>query len=368
MRMLILLSLAIGLYCCNTKEDIGSPLYCFDIDPEEAGKTKFTDLFCDFEEVFIAPSTKIGSINKLIINHDTLILFDGMQQQVIILKSSGEVLTTIKKRGKGPGEYSRLADISFFEEQNQINALDYNSRKILVYNINGDFINSYNIDVTAFSIETDLLGNNYLYTAGMTHLLDTTTTYNLVKTNRYGKIIDLCFPFDNPMDKAIAKSAFLKYDNEIFFNYGIHDSVFMISNDKPAPFLAIKILGTIPFSKIYEDPKYEMNNQQALTLHGFIGRVLISNRFIIFNYAKSGSIYMHYYDRFSKKSKSIKLLEDDYYHSTTYFPIYIDGDLLFFIIHPTDIENKSILAKHGIDSDNISLQNPFIIKCRIKGF
>ena len=367
-KYILFIVFVLGLFSCNTKENIHSPLYSFNINPSEAKNTKFSDLFEGFEEIVIPTTVSIGRINKVILQNDTIIIFDGLAQQIVILNDHGDVLSKIKKQGKGPGEYTRLADICYVSNKNLIFALDFNAHKILVYNIDGTFVKDIKLNVTASSIESNANGELFLYTSGSTHLIDNKIKYNVVKINDVGNIIDLLIPYVEPLDNMLTRNPFTKFGDEVFIHYGVHDTIFNISKNMVVPCYAKDVKGALPFSKLFENPNVEIESQQSVSKHGFMQSVLIGDNIVNFNYVNKGFVYKYYFNIKTKRYKNIKSLEDDYYQSETYFPIALRSKTFYFIIHPVDIKSQLILDKHNVRKDNIDNLNPFIVKCKLREF
>jgi hypothetical protein len=368
-RRIVSFIVIVGLFSCTNGEGESPSLLEFNINPDKAKNQKFTDLFLDFEELMIPSTVKIANINKLIIENEILILFDGLQQQIVVLNHQGGLLSKIQRTGKGPGEYTRISDVSYNPANKLITALDYASHSILLYNLNGDFDKSIRLEFTAYAVETNELGNHYLYTPGRTQRLRLKEDYNMVILDSDGGILEVLFPFDKALDHIMINNPLTKSNNEIYFNYGRHDTLFGIVKNQAYPIFSVDKMGALPYRELYNNQGVETVNQHSITKHGFAGlKVLISDEIINFNYVNKGFIYKYYYNRKSQNYLNIKALVDDYYKSDVYFPIGLDSDVFYFIIHPISIKNKEILNKHHIDEDQIDKQNPFIVKCRMQKF
>ncbi len=90
---------------------------------------------------FIALETTtdiIGSVEKLIVTDDWLIIHDKATKSVWIFNTNGKFMSRINAQGRGPNEYMYLHTI-IYKEPNLIGLLD-EGLKIVWYNTNGEFI------------------------------------------------------------------------------------------------------------------------------------------------------------------------------------------------------------------------------------
>ncbi|MCE7057506.1 6-bladed beta-propeller [Algoriphagus sp. AGSA1] len=84
--------------------------------------------------------------------------FVGSMSKLFVFNSNGEFIHTIGNIGAGPGEISEVMDFWIDSEQKQINILDSGGRKIVIFNLNGEFqkeigINSFPQGIAAFNSE-----------------------------------------------------------------------------------------------------------------------------------------------------------------------------------------------------------------------
>ena len=78
----------------------------------------------------------IGSYDKVIIKNDTVVINDNFGS-VFIYSLNGSYINSFNYKGRGPGEYTRITDIEFYN--GRIYVLD-NTLKIQSYSISGEFL------------------------------------------------------------------------------------------------------------------------------------------------------------------------------------------------------------------------------------
>jgi len=104
-----------------------------------------------FDQAFIAGDTltlkqdtshMIGTINGISFLRDgSIVAFDNLAHQLLLYDKSGKLRRQIGKKGKGPGEYTSLQDISI-DSDNNIFLFDNINRKVTVYSDAGAFLRS----------------------------------------------------------------------------------------------------------------------------------------------------------------------------------------------------------------------------------
>jgi hypothetical protein len=84
----------------------------------------------------------IGGIDKMFSFGNRIIVVDQrLAEGVFIFDQTGKFIKAIKNKGKGPGEFSTIRDVSVDTLHNNILLLDDYAAKVNVYSMNGEFIN-----------------------------------------------------------------------------------------------------------------------------------------------------------------------------------------------------------------------------------
>lgn len=86
----------------------------------------------------------IGSINKLLISKDSYIIHDKDNSKIFRFNKEGRYMNQIGIVGNGPHEYKEAYDVSL-STNNDISVLDLKGRKIIIYRLDGSYLNEIKI-------------------------------------------------------------------------------------------------------------------------------------------------------------------------------------------------------------------------------
>lgn len=100
---------------------------------------------------FIPLETKEGSIIKNIdelkLGENRIYILDKEQESVFIFDKAGKYINKINKKGKGPDEYYYIVDFGIYENDGVIEVYDH--KKLLQYDLEGNFLNSKKVSFFA---------------------------------------------------------------------------------------------------------------------------------------------------------------------------------------------------------------------------
>ena len=83
----------------------------------------------------------IGGVDKLWITEQHVIVADRLHSKAIfVFDREGNARTVINRLGRGPQEYTSLTDVTLTPDKEKIVVLDNHKKKLLFYNMNGDFL------------------------------------------------------------------------------------------------------------------------------------------------------------------------------------------------------------------------------------
>ncbi|MDE6451547.1 MAG: 6-bladed beta-propeller [Odoribacter sp.] len=209
-----------------------------------------------FDSVRVIPletneESLIGEITRLQYVKDHFYILDRKTKALLVFDHQGKFLWKIQSVGRGPQEYTRLIDLDIDPEKETINLYVGYPQKLMQYDLNGKFINEYNIGINANSIalQSDRLILNAANQANLIegemadpqllikHLkTDSLYTYlpATLKDNRhtclifnygegifrYGKELLLFLPLDNNIYAVHGKTPEIKYRFD-FGNYNL---------------------------------------------------------------------------------------------------------------------------------------------------
>jgi hypothetical protein len=126
------------------KEESTEGIQLIPINPDNTSKKiLFSEVFDQIDYVRIPTDDDflIGAINKLMVSNDYFFVMDNrISHSVFCFDKEGNKKFQIDKRGAGPGEYIDMRDILYDPEKKELGILCYMRRRILYYEMNGNFL------------------------------------------------------------------------------------------------------------------------------------------------------------------------------------------------------------------------------------
>lgn len=141
-----------------------------------------------------------GNVDQLICVKDFFIIVDRRNAKgVFIFNTDGKFLLKIQNHGKGPGEFTKITDVSFNKFSNQIEIYDSTKQSIIVYDLNGKFISELKNPINCQRFIPITKNERFYYSKFIPnkHELQANESYRLVKANDKGSVIEYYFPFKN---------------------------------------------------------------------------------------------------------------------------------------------------------------------------
>jgi hypothetical protein len=175
--VLPLIIISIFLFGCNYSSKKENTLQF------KAQGKKFNETFEIVDSIKIninvTDDREIVSITKLVKKKDgSFIILDAYNHSLYLVNEKGEVLKTIARKGRGPGEFNILADFTVDEEGN-IYALGMAERKVGKFNSSGDFIKSYEFSFSHRGPQSiEILPNGHFLIGAMKNLTTNSTKKN----------------------------------------------------------------------------------------------------------------------------------------------------------------------------------------------
>ena len=87
----------------------------------------------------------IGNIKKILFVNDTIVILDIVRESVLFFDEKGNFLSKISRKGRGPGEYHSISNISI-TAPDTLNVLDLLMRSVKQYSFSGDFLREKKLD------------------------------------------------------------------------------------------------------------------------------------------------------------------------------------------------------------------------------
>ena len=83
----------------------------------------------------------VGAIDNLMITPDHIVVADyNLSKSIFVFDRQGQIQTVISRLGRGPQEYTSISDVILTPDQKRIAVLDNHGKKILYYDLAGNFL------------------------------------------------------------------------------------------------------------------------------------------------------------------------------------------------------------------------------------
>ena len=158
------------LYSCghgqNNNESDSAPLQVV-VVPEQADMPIDSIIEkVDYIKLGDTGDVLIGDVSKLWITPQHIVIVDKFKaMSIFVFDRSGNAQVVIKRLGRGPQEYTSLTDVCLTPDQQRIVVLDNSKKKLLYYNMEGDFLydknTSFWIGDLAYADEQHIIAKTY---------------------------------------------------------------------------------------------------------------------------------------------------------------------------------------------------------------
>ncbi|QTE22229.1 6-bladed beta-propeller [Polaribacter cellanae] len=97
-------------------------------------------------------SSFISNIDRITVSNNKILILDTKLNSVLIFDLNGKFINKIQHIGSGPGEYTNLRDFSVDEDKKNIILYSSSPSRILTYEMDGTFLKKENINNFCFNI------------------------------------------------------------------------------------------------------------------------------------------------------------------------------------------------------------------------
>lgn len=270
--------------------------------------------------------TRVSEINFLE-NH--IVFKNGYKDEVLIYSRGGEFMKKIDSKGNGPEEFISVRDLWVKGKLIQI----YDDKKVLSFNLNGEFVKSMNIQGRA----TYLKGMKDGYIADITRsTIQDSLKYNVAFLNDKLERETLAIPYDIPKKTNIFWQAttFSNYKDNILYQHTNGDTIYNLASGKASPLLSIDFGEKWLWKDkdIYQNvQKQRAISKELETISMFFMKV--SEKFVFLDTRRSGRFLVNRQSGDYQKLSFDKKGEGRYFMSE----IAWEKDRLVFNITSTDI-------------------------------
>lgn len=234
---IIFLFFIISFISCNKSietSDANIPIESININPLKSKKITVSSIFDSITYIPIGNKKDeplLKEITKLEIFKFHIYILDKQLNNLYIYDINGNFIKKIGNIGQGPGEFIKISDFAINTISNEVIILDRTGRKILIYNLNGDFKYTNKINIMAQQLAVS--NNQYIsYTSGSDYFTKSKNSlgYNLFILNKDCSIQSKLFKYNKDLDNIINSKALDVNidDNIVSFNYAIYDTIYLI--------------------------------------------------------------------------------------------------------------------------------------------
>lgn len=168
----------------------------------------------------------IGDVSKLWITPQHIVIVDKFKaMSIFVFDRTGNAQAVINRLGRGPQEYTSLTDVCLTPDQQRIVVLDNSKKKLLYYNMNGDFLydknTSFWIGDLAYADEQHIIAKTY----GAQNEDPGLTSYENKDDNLY--ILDTLMHIKQSM---MPRTAILKqFEDRLYINAIHGDTIYRVA-------------------------------------------------------------------------------------------------------------------------------------------
>ena len=290
----------------------------------------------------------MSEVSKLEKVDSLFFILDKNVQKLYIYNDSGSFLKTVGRIGQGPGEYVTISDFSVDYKKKEILILDRSGRKIIKYDILGNYIDSYKIDIMATKICS--LGDKCaVYTGGNDYYTNRKKElgYNLFFYNPDFMLQEKHF-YHNPDYDNMVRDRVFDYnhsDSTLVYHHSICDTVYFFKEHGVNHKLVVDFGdSTLPIEAINKGNIREYINSSK---YASILSVTYSSQYMFVNYSQKRRVHTILFDKAKGTMLNIDFLRNDL-DDTMFaipYPLKIVGNQAYY-----SKEASKLLFEHKKDS------------------
>jgi len=311
-----------------------------------------------------------GNIDKIQIHHNRLFVLDkGVTKSVYIFNQEGRYINKIHSVGSGLGEYYLPFDMAINTETDRLEIMDVRNRKILSYDLGGQFIEEWAIEGQLMDF-FPLSKEHYVFHRDGRDL-DTSKRHNLliIANRSFNQIFR-----EGVMDYGISDylrvfKSLAKTHDRLLYMHPMQDTIYQVSLDSIRPVYAIDFLEKkLPYqSKANARDMMELYMElRASDYYLHSGNILESSALITFLWERKergwqalgedfeAEYFLAIYHKDSGATISLPNTSSNPHWTA---PIYAHDDFFYSVLYPQSIQE-------GMFDE----ANPIIIRYSIKPF
>lgn len=239
LKFIALLFILITDFSCQQKSNT-SDIITINIDEiEDDTSIKFSDVFQDYQVIPLYPSgdSVLGQIDHISILNDRIITCDRWKYNgVLVYNLEGKLISGIKKKGRGPGEYNTISCIDIDTVSQQILISDYRN-KLCIY----DYVGTHVRDIKVDNPFTDIA-----YLDSKIYLCCTMESdVPFMITDHNGEILKTFHDLDLNRARSMVSRIngdFYNYRDNLYLSLPFHNTIYKVGKDKLRPYIKIESL------------------------------------------------------------------------------------------------------------------------------
>jgi hypothetical protein len=385
MKRTLCIALGLLLFSASCKESVKKEIVTgpveLKIEPE-AIQTAY-----DFNKFELIPLeindlSLVGAIDKLIVEKDKIYILDKeISKSVLCFSTSGKFLFKINSIGEGEGKFSKPFDLVLFDKS--LHILDIFQRKIIVFDLGGNFKHEYpipfeeqvvnffplNREFTAYHMDGRSSGSDKTNFIRIFGHKDSTTTIQGVSD------IGSTDAYQIPIE-------FSKHKGQVSFLHAWTDTIYKISEEKIEPAYLLNFGANRLDEKVKKLPLMDMRKFIMENPYVFNAANLVENdKYLSFQWVRSEEgfanseeqKYVSYYNKSTGRLVHFPLSENWLGKVNLQGPLYGTEDWFFGYLNYEDWdklskENREALLKENgeIIFGEADSGNPILVKYKLE--
>lgn len=247
-------------------------------------------------------SILVGEVDNVVFANGNYYLIDKFSKNSILaFDDKGKFLFEIFEIGKGPGEYVDIMDAVILESANEIQIADMEQRKIIFYNLKGEFLKEIRIPASVYFVSFFPQKDFYATIAWFTRMEEAPDLtqritadyafkhfklYNVINYDKeFTKSIAAFKPYNIYIESISLADYFDNYDNQLFVTYAYSDTIFKIEKSNLIPAYHIDFgINRMPEKKD-EHSNGKLYNDKNAKYAGIPDHLSITSKYVAFTYA-----------------------------------------------------------------------------------
>lgn len=195
---------------------------------------RFADLIESVEVMRLEETSNslLSYIHEIHKTTDQLLLTSGKESDLFVFDLNGDFVRKINRQGDGPEEYSDITDL--WLENDTIAIYSRNQRKVMKYDLKGDFIMVDKLPNQA--------GHIYSYRNGYAmemnyYPINDTSYYRFVVLNRQLEPVNKYFEIESliPQGLSFSNNSVTPYKDGVLFHRIMNDTIYYLRDEKLSP-------------------------------------------------------------------------------------------------------------------------------------